>query len=90
MTDYLAIPFLQSKYIPCQYLPVILGSDAYFSAACFWCLRCNSDVSFPILGYLNRAINFLGDGRLGGGAPPPLNTPLTYGVIVGDNTRVVL
>ena len=44
-------------------------------------LRCNSDISFPILGYLNTAkISWaMGDGRLGGGGPrgPPLNTPLS-------------
>jgi len=40
-------------------------------------LRCNSDVSFPILGYLNEK-NFE-FGRLGGGGRPPrppLNTPM--------------
>ena len=40
-------------------------------------LRCNSDVSFPILGYLNRAKNSWAMGDWGGRPPrPPLNTPL--------------
>jgi len=43
-------------------------------------LRCNSDVSFPILRYLNRAIISWGMGDWGRPPfwppPPPLNTPL--------------
>ena len=41
-------------------------------------LRCNSDVSFPILGYLNRAkISWAIGGGTAAPAASPLNTPLT-------------
>ena len=40
-----------------------------------------SDVSFPILGYLNR-VYFLGMGNWGGGPRgPPLNTPLLQTIL---------
>ena len=49
--------------------------------------RCNSDVSFPILGYLNRAKIYWAMGDWGGGGlrGPPLNTPMTLSAAMASN-----
>jgi len=53
-------------------------------------LRCNFDVSFPILGYLNR-VKISWAWAIGGGAAapaaPPLNTPLVRSSPGRDRTR---
>ena len=69
---YMYMKWIQDKIQKAALISTLQYNFSNFRAIAvqFWCIL--------LLGYLNRAKKFLGNGRLGGGRPPrpPLNTPL--------------